>query len=73
MHVATLWLCLRDDAARATDHRAGPGCFYSDQGVYRVAGRCIVTAHRPDNERIVITGMGVASCFGNDVDTFYDS
>ena len=41
--------------------------------INRVAGRCIVTAHRPDNERIVITGMGVASCFGNDVDTFYDS
>ncbi|KAL3140752.1 3-oxoacyl-[acyl-carrier-protein] synthase I, chloroplastic [Trebouxia sp. C0010 RCD-2024] len=35
--------------------------------------RCIVKAHRPDHERVVITGMGVASCFGNDVDTFYDS
>lgn len=23
-------------------------------------------------KRIVITGMGVVSCFGNDVDTFYD-
>ena len=29
-------------------------------------------AKRPDNERIVVTGMGVASCFGNNVDTFYD-
>lgn len=24
-------------------------------------------------KRIVITGMGVVSCFGNDVDSFYDS
>ena len=23
-------------------------------------------------KRVVITGMGVASCFGNDVDQFYD-
>ena len=29
-------------------------------------------AKRPDNERIVVTGMGVASCFGNNVDTYYD-
>lgn len=26
-----------------------------------------------NKKRIVITGMGVVSCFGNDVDTFYDS
>ena len=24
-------------------------------------------------KRVVITGMGVCSCFGNDVDTFYDN
>ena len=24
-------------------------------------------------KRIVITGMGIVSCFGNDVDTFYQS
>lgn len=29
-------------------------------------------APRDASQRIVITGMGVASCFGNDVDTFYD-
>ncbi len=29
-------------------------------------------ATRDPTQRIVITGMGVASCFGNDVDTFYD-
>ena len=23
-------------------------------------------------KRIVVTGMGVVSCFGNDVDVFYD-
>ncbi len=45
----------------------------SDQSPNCLTGKCIVTAHRPDNERVVITGMGVASCFGNDVDTFYDS
>ncbi|DBB17997.1 TPA: 3-oxoacyl-[acyl-carrier-protein] synthase I, chloroplastic [Trebouxia sp. C0006] len=57
-------------------HRAfpqAPLAFNRPQQSARRAGRCIVTAHRPDNERIVITGMGVASCFGNDVDTFYDS
>ena len=48
--------------AAATDHKH---CFDAE--------RCIVRAHRPDHERVVITGMGVASCFGNDVDTFYDS
>ena len=29
-------------------------------------------APRDASQRIVITGMGIASCFGNDVDTFYD-
>ena len=29
-------------------------------------------ATRDPTQRIVITGMGVASCFGNNVDTFYD-
>ena len=26
-----------------------------------------------DKKRIVITGMGIASCLGNDVDTFYNN
>ena len=29
-------------------------------------------AKRDPTQRIVITGMGVASVFGNDVETFYD-
>ena len=29
-------------------------------------------AKKDPSQRIVITGMGVVSCFGNDVDTFYD-
>lgn len=35
--------------------------------------RCQASAARDPTQRIVITGQGVASCFGNDVDTFYDS
>ncbi|KAK3237410.1 hypothetical protein CYMTET_52520 [Cymbomonas tetramitiformis] len=30
-------------------------------------------AGKNDRRRVVVTGMGVVSCFGNDVDTFYDS
>lgn len=29
-------------------------------------------AETDPKKRIVVTGMGVVSCFGNDVDTFYD-
>ena len=28
--------------------------------------------HSNASQRIVITGQGIASCFGNDVDTFYE-
>ena len=35
--------------------------------------RAAATAAESDpKKRIVVTGMGVVSCFGNDVDTFYD-
>jgi len=35
--------------------------------------RCAAAASKkPTNERIAITGMGIVSVFGNDVDTFYD-
>ena len=30
-------------------------------------------AERDPKKRVVITGMGVASCFGNDIDTFYNT
>ncbi|KAK9813172.1 hypothetical protein WJX72_010081 [[Myrmecia] bisecta] len=36
-------------------------------------GTIVVRAERDPSKRVVITGMGVASCFGNDVDKFYDS
>ncbi|KAK9803542.1 hypothetical protein WJX73_006478 [Symbiochloris irregularis] len=36
-------------------------------------GTVVVRAERDPSQRIVITGMGVVSCFGNDVDTYYDS
>ena len=52
---------------------AGIGGDIADRCNAATVGTCVVRAHRPDNERIVITGMGVASVFGNDVDTFYDS
>ena len=32
----------------------------------------MVRAERDPSQRIVITGMGVVSCFGNDVDTYYN-
>jgi hypothetical protein len=32
----------------------------------------VTTAEADPNKRVVITGMGVASVFGNDVDTFYN-
>ena len=31
-----------------------------------------VTPRTDPSQRIVVTGMGIASCFGNDVNTFYD-
>ena len=35
--------------------------------------RAAATAAETDpKKRVVVTGMGVVSCFGNDVDTFYD-
>ena len=38
-----------------------------------VAVRAAAVTPRTDpSQRIVVTGMGIASCFGNDVDTFYD-
>lgn len=39
------------------------------------AGGSVITqaaAQTDPKKRVVITGMGVASCFGNDVDTFYN-
>lgn len=38
------------------------------------AGSLVVRAavETDPRKRVVITGMGVVSCFGNDVDTFYD-
>lgn len=36
------------------------------------AGTVVVRAEKDPSKRVVITGMGVASCFGNDVDVFYD-
>ena len=38
----------------------------------RIAGRVVVQATKDPSQRIVITGMGGVTCFGNDVDTFYD-
>ena len=43
-----------------------------------VSVRAAATTAAPKREtdpekRVVITGMGVCSCFGNDVDTFYDN
>ena len=32
----------------------------------------VVRAERDPSKRIVITGMGIASVFGNDVDKFYE-
>lgn len=38
-----------------------------------VAVRAAAVTPRTDpSQRIVVTGMGIASCFGNDVNTFYD-
>lgn len=34
--------------------------------------RATTAAETDPKKRIVVTGMGVVSCFGNDVDTFYD-
>lgn len=31
-----------------------------------------VTPRTDPSQRIVVTGMGIASCFGNDIGTFYD-
>jgi len=33
----------------------------------------VVRAERDPTKRIVITGMGIASVFGNEISTFYDS
>jgi 3-oxoacyl-[acyl-carrier-protein] synthase II len=41
-----------------------------------VAASSVVSAPKRETDpkkRVVITGMGIVSCFGNDVDTFYDS
>jgi hypothetical protein len=35
--------------------------------------RVYAAAKRDATQRIVITGMGVASCFGNDPDVFYST
>lgn len=35
------------------------------------AGALVVRAEKDPSQRIVITGMGIVSCFGNDVDQFY--
>jgi len=38
-----------------------------------VVVRAAAATKRTDpSQRIVVTGMGIASCFGNDVDTFYN-
>lgn len=40
----------------------------------RAAARAAAEAEpRDDSQRIVITGMGVVSCFGNDVDEYYNA
>ena len=46
----------------------------NSQGLCGYTGSTIVckAATRDPTQRIVITGMGVVSCFGNDVNTFYD-
>jgi 3-oxoacyl-[acyl-carrier-protein] synthase II len=31
-----------------------------------------VASHRDPSKRVVITGMGLVSCFGNDIDGFYN-
>jgi len=40
-----------------------------------IAGRVVVraAAKRDASQRVVITGIGAATCFGNDVDKFYDT
>jgi len=38
-----------------------------------VVVQAAISTHTDPKKRIVITGMGVASCFGNDINTFYDS
>ena len=41
--------------------------------MYAYAGLAIVRAAAvSDKDRVVITGQGIASVFGNDVDTFYN-
>lgn len=60
-------------SARSLSSRHG----YPQKRVSGVA-RAQATTSAPQREtdpkkRVVITGMGVVSCFGNDVDTYYDS
>lgn len=38
----------------------------------RTRGSVVVRAEKDPSKRIVVTGMGVASCFGNETDVFYD-
>lgn len=54
--------------------RTGYGCAHSMPMRPRFCPPAVVAraAKRDPTQRIVITGMGVASVFGNDVETFYD-
>lgn len=58
----------------ATLPRAGPPLLSLPCcAVLLLAGAVVTQAVLADpKKRVVITGMGVASCFGNDVETYYN-
>ena len=47
-------------------------CDWSLMYIYTYVDALVANATKDPSQRIVITGMGAATCFGNDIDAFYN-